>query len=104
MPARETPRGKIRVQIPGYAWLDALRSSFIADNESWWERREHAKEQVAYVAFLDPDEARMVQHALEGQSKVTLTYQHRWALERACLRIEADINVLEQTMDIQWPR
>ena len=91
----EAHAGQVRVQIPAYAWLDALKSSFIADNESWWERREQGRGSVAYVAVLEVEQARMVAHALEGQSKVTWGHQSRWALTRAVLRIDADIKVMD---------
>jgi len=93
---REAGPNQIRIQLPGYAWLDALRSSFIADNESWWERREYPREKVVYIAIVDAEQALMIAHALEGQSKVTMGHQSRWALHRAVLRIEADIKVLGQ--------
>lgn len=102
MSGHGTPPGKVRIQIPGYAWLDALRNNFIRDNESWWERREYPHEHVAYIAIVDVKQARMIQHALEGQSKVTMTHQNRWALARACIRIEADINVMDSPTDISF--
>jgi hypothetical protein len=96
-----TPRGKVRVQIPGYAWLDALSSPFIADHESWWERHEYPHEHVAYVAYLDREQARQVQQALE-EAKVKAPYQRRWALDRACMRIEADLKVMGKKVEIRW--
>jgi hypothetical protein len=96
---KETPRGAIRVQIPGYAWDAAMEHSLIADNPGWWERREYdggREKHVVHVALLDPERARMVGHALEGQSKMTRDHHERWALTRAALRIEADLAVMGQ--------
>lgn len=101
---RETPSGKIRVQIPGYAWLDALQESFIADNEGWFEHRvsDHSRHgQLSYyVAIVDPVIATMLASRLEARAALTLG-QSGWALRRAAIRIEADVAVLSQERG--WP-
>jgi hypothetical protein len=96
---REAKRGQIRVQIPGYAWDEALRDSFIADHEGWFERRAHQHkihgELVTYVALLETDPARLLAVALERRAVVARLGNSGWALRRAALRIEADIAVIE---------
>lgn len=99
---RETPRGKIRVQIPGYAWLDALKESFVADNEGWFEQRRQGERGASYVAFLDPEVALMLAHRLEGRAPLVKNHQRSWALRRIALRIEADVAVLRQE-EQKWP-
>ena len=91
---------RIRVQIAGAAWLDALKSSFIADNEHWFEQRVHGGRGSAYVAYLDPQTALMVAHALEGQVKMIFSdgnpsdaNNRRVSMGRTVLRIRADAAV-----------
>lgn len=84
----------IRVQIPGYAWLEALKEPFIVDNEGWFEQRVSRNGTASwYVAKLDPERARLLGSALEHRAVMSQLGNTGWALRRAAIRIEADINV-----------
>lgn len=94
---------KVRVAIAGAVWLDALKSTWIADNEHLFEQRRFGsfgRGGSQYVAILHPRLALLMADALEAESRTLRgadTHQRRTSLERSVIRIRAECTLLGYT-------